>query len=85
MSLVVSLVVGAAKAEATSAVPEAAVSSTVLSLAVLPTLVVRVVEKTVTSWRKEKSGKGKVKGFPLSKQMRVVLERENKFFLRRKF
>ena len=69
MSPAVSFAVGVVKAEATSAVPAATVSSTVLSLAVLPIVVVRVVEKTVTAWRKGKSEKGKVKGFSSSKQM----------------
>ena len=44
-----------------------------------------VVEETVTvEMKEEEDKKGKVKGFPLSKQVGVVLERENKFFLGRK-
>ena len=39
----------------------------------------------VMAWKEEEEDeKGKVKGFPLFKQLGVVLERENKFFLGRK-
>ena len=42
-------------------------------------------EKMMTVEMKvEEDKKGKVKGFPLSKQVGIVLERENKLFLGRK-
>ena len=43
-----------------------------------------IVLAMVTAWRKEEDKKCKVKKSPFSKQVGVALERENKFFLRRK-
>ena len=39
---------------------------------------------TMVKMEEEEDKKGKVKGFPLSKQVRFVLERETNFFLGRK-
>ena len=69
----------------TTSVAFATAALRMIVAAVAVTIEVPTIEEMVTTWREEEEDKkGKLKKSPFSKQVGVVLESENKFFLRKK-
>ena len=76
-----------AETASTKAMTSSASIAVSLSRASSPTIIATTstTSRSMKAWRKEEEDKkGKLKKYSFSKQVGFVLERENKFFLRRK-